>query len=120
MTTFYGVNPSFSSPNRVKNPSSLGTLTKSHVILTPQGLQRVHDFLLQDQAANLLPKERVRKCRRNRIDKNKPVSVMFNENRGKAHYGNLQICGSIWSCPCLLYTSPSPRDRTRSRMPSSA
>ena|SRR5665811_1798705 len=26
--------------------------------------------------------------------------------------------GDIW--PCLLYTSPSPRDRTRSRMPSSA
>ena len=24
------------------------------------------------------------------------------------------------SVPCLLYTSPSPRDRTRSRMPSSA
>jgi len=23
-------------------------------------------------------------------------------------------------CTCLLYTSPSPRDRTRSRMPSSA
>ena len=27
--------------------------------------------------------------------------------------------GSYWEC-CLLYTSPSPRDRTRSRMPSSA
>ena len=26
-------------------------------------------------------------------------------------------CGA---CTCLLYTSPSPRDRTRSRMPSSA
>ena len=25
-----------------------------------------------------------------------------------------------WTKPCLLYTSPSPRDRTRSRMPSSA
>ena len=25
-----------------------------------------------------------------------------------------------WCGPCLLYTSPSPRDRTRSRMPSSA
>ena len=25
-----------------------------------------------------------------------------------------------WTDPCLLYTSPSPRDRTRSRMPSSA
>ena len=26
--------------------------------------------------------------------------------------------GELWGC--LLYTSPSPRDRTRSRMPSSA
>ena len=26
----------------------------------------------------------------------------------------------IWNQSCLLYTSPSPRDRTRSRMPSSA
>ena len=26
----------------------------------------------------------------------------------------------IAGCVCLLYTSPSPRDRTRSRMPSSA
>ena len=25
-----------------------------------------------------------------------------------------------WAVDCLLYTSPSPRDRTRSRMPSSA
>ena len=29
---------------------------------------------------------------------------------------DLKALGSI----CLLYTSPSPRDRTRSRMPSSA
>ena len=33
--------------------------------------------------------------------------------------GAIDITGSI-SWPCLLYTSPSPRDRTRSRMPSSA
>ena len=26
----------------------------------------------------------------------------------------------VWDIICLLYTSPSPRDRTRSRMPSSA
>ena len=31
---------------------------------------------------------------------------------------NIQIIGELISC--LLYTSPSPRDRTRSRMPSSA
>ena len=27
---------------------------------------------------------------------------------------------AVGARPCLLYTSPSPRDRTRSRMPSSA
>ena len=29
------------------------------------------------------------------------------------------VCDVLFG-PCLLYTSPSPRDRTRSRMPSSA
>ena len=37
---------------------------------------------------------------------------------------NVQITPTYTGCPamdtCLLYTSPSPRDRTRSRMPSSA
>ena len=28
--------------------------------------------------------------------------------------------GDAYVCPCLLYTSPSPRDATLSRMPSSA
>ena len=32
----------------------------------------------------------------------------------------LSLSKSIDSIFCLLYTSPSPRDRTRSRMPSSA
>ena len=32
---------------------------------------------------------------------------------------NMNEVGSPLTC-CLLYTSPSPRDRTRSRMPSSA
>jgi len=36
----------------------------------------------------------------------------------RGHYGSTQIDGKDY--PCLLYTSPSPRDRTRSRMPSSA
>ena len=35
------------------------------------------------------------------------------------HYGRDMLKGwDGWTC--LLYTSPSPRDRTRSRMPSSA
>ena len=30
------------------------------------------------------------------------------------------ILSTMTSSPCLLYTSPSPRDRQKSRMPSSA
>ena len=34
---------------------------------------------------------------------------------------NFYMLGSMGlACPCLLYTSPSPRDRQKSRMPSSA
>ena len=29
-------------------------------------------------------------------------------------------CGGACACACLLYTSPSPRDKRQSRMPSSA
>ena len=43
--------------------------------------------------------------------------------KGGNYYSSNQSNGSGNSTqthPCLLYTSPSPRDRTRSRMPSSA
>jgi len=47
---------------------------------------------------------------------------------GTSLFGNLMMLGAAFcwgaytalSKSCLLYTSPSPRDRTRSRMPSSA
>ena len=40
---------------------------------------------------------------------------------GKANEGHSCVKGRFaWGYACLLYTSPSPRDRTRSRMPSSA
>ena len=43
--------------------------------------------------------------------------MLDRQNIKVAEFGTL--IGS-WSKTCLLYTSPSPRDRTRSRMPSSA
>ena len=50
---------------------------------------------------------------------------------GKRYYGGCEVVDEIetlaierlkkvFNCSCLLYTSPSPRDRTRYRMPSSA
>ena len=115
MNTFYGENPSLSSPKCVKNDRPLGIFTKTHVMPTPQGLQRVHDFILQDQSLKLLPKERVRFCRRHRIDKSKPRTVLYNENRKKAHYGNVQICGSIWTCPvCAKQITEKRRQELKS------
>ena len=38
---------------------------------------------------------------------------------GQALVGNKEPLGAL-ECTCLLYTSPSPRDRSLSRMPSSA
>lgn len=89
----------------------LGIFTKTHVKQSPQGLQRVHDFLLQDQSAKLLPLERVTNCLKKRIDKNKNRTVMLNEVRKKMHYGNVQRCGSIWICPvCAKKITEHRRD----------
>lgn len=78
---------------------SLGIFTKSHVTLTTKGLERCHDFILQDQSAKLLPKERVCNCLKKRVDKNKNRTVMYNGVRDKTHWANVQRCGSVWTCP---------------------
>ena len=61
-----------------------------------------------------------------------PAKVISNEmpTGGQVQSGNVAITGTgtnhmiidskSQKSICLLYTSPSPRDRTRSRMPSSA
>ena len=48
------------------------------------------------------------------LDKHKRIDILVN-NAGVAKHGEMEEYND-----CLLYTSPSPRDRTRSRMPSSA
>lgn len=99
MSIFYGENPSLSSLKTAKNSSLLGISTKTHVTVVPQCFQRLHDFILQDQSAKLLSKERVVHCLKKRIDKTKLRDVKYNENRKKAHWSNVQRCGSVWICP---------------------
>lgn len=82
-----------------QNFARLGIFTKSQSMPENKGLQRVHDFLLQDQSAKLLPRERVTNCLKRRIDKSKGRFVKYNEERCKAHWSNVQRCGSIWTCP---------------------
>ena len=52
-----------------------------------------------------------------------PIAVDANEDKLTKGYYTFDSMGCMLlrECTdCLLYTSPSPRDRTRSRMPSSA
>ena len=83
-----------------ENGRVLGIFTKSQVIHGSQGFQRSNDFILQDQSAKLLPKERVCNCLKKRIDRFKPREVKYNENRKKpimlmfsvvALYGRVQF-----------------------------
>ena len=53
---------SMNGHHAVLERGSLGIFTKSPVILTNKGVQRIHEFLLQDQSAKLLPLERVCNC----------------------------------------------------------
>lgn len=93
---------------------ALGIFTKSHVTFTTKGVQRVHDFLLQDQSAKLLPKERVCNCLKKRIDKHKDREVKYNESRKKAHWSNVQRCGSVWMCPvCAKQITEKRRDELK-------
>jgi len=99
MNQFYGEIPLATSPKVQQIAKPLGIFTKSHVNLTQQGLQRSHEFILQDQSSKLLPKERVCNCLKKRIDKSKLREVKYNESRKKAHWANVQRCGSVWTCP---------------------
>lgn len=84
------------NPDQVANRAALGIYTKIHATLENTRLAR---FALQSQAAKLLPKERVKSCLRCRIDASISVGVKYNTKREKAHYSNLQRCGSVWHCP---------------------
>ena len=48
------------------------------------------------------------------------ISASSYSNLGGSYNSNTRLSYSLSFNACLLYTSPSPRDRTRSRMPSSA
>lgn len=81
---------------RAQKRSALGTTTKSRPTQTALRLER---YALQNQAAKLLPRERVKYCLRHRISAAGPVGIKYNPERQKAHLSNVQRCGSIWTCP---------------------
>ncbi len=65
--------------------------------------QRALDFSHQRTAAKLLPKERVKSCRWAVISKQHGVEVAlttYEDGAQRARFSGLQVCGSVWLCPC--------------------
>lgn len=100
----------------------LGILTKSCATPEFKGLQqnavrRAEKYALQNESVRLLPNERVRFCLRHRITTDECVTVRYNENREKAHYSNVQRCGSVWNCPvCSAQISEGRREELKQGM----
>lgn len=43
--------------------------------------------------------DRVKKCRRVRRSKTAAIGIVHRCDEGRAHFSNLQTCGSVWCCP---------------------
>lgn len=105
-----------------ENKHDLGILTKSQSTPDFKGLaeiviRRAVKYSLQNEAVKLLPKERVRFCLRHRVDASKGIEVKYNEKREKAHYSNVQRCGSVWTCPiCSAQISEGRRQELKHAM----
>lgn len=97
-------NTPFIAPLDLPRTGNLGILTKCQSTPDFKGLRanaarRAEKYALQNESAKLLPTERVRFCLRHRVTNDENVTVRYNPNRQKAHYSNVQRCGSVWTCP---------------------
>ena len=70
------------------------------------------------------PGEQMKPWRAGRLQLFRNILTIFFYSSNQARYNRAVFfslfCYAGKSCPCLLYTSPSPRDLSTSRMPSSA
>lgn len=66
----------------------------------------VRRFWLQAQARELMRRygqaddQRVCKCLRARIPIQATVDLLYSSVRASAHFKGLQVCASVWACPC--------------------
>lgn len=77
----------------------LGLIANTASALPLDSVSRLEKWHLQSVARFLVPKERVRLCCRARIPDREGVDVYHSPIHSSAHYGGLQVCGSVWMCP---------------------
>lgn len=69
-----------------------------HAVPNPRSTKYDDDEWVADGLLPPAPTQwRVTGCSRRRIAQD--VSVLHSASLGKAHFGNLMICGSVWTCP---------------------
>ena len=85
-------------------PNGDGTFTITHWDLTNEGVAQPTDEAINAELTRLQTEYDAQEYARKR----------------QAEYPSIEELVVALYDTCLLYTSPSPRDRTRSRMPSSA
>lgn len=56
-------------------------------------------FSLQNESRRLIPHERVARCLRYIAPKELNVEVLHSATENRAHFGNLEVCSSVWLCP---------------------
>lgn len=101
-----------SSAKKLGSENVLGSVTRTNSRITQNLAQHTSEkkferyqtnrrltYALKDTAGRLLPSERVASCLCCRIDADRGVDVRLNKASGKANYGNLMRCDSIWNCP---------------------
>jgi len=81
-----GTNTKFSTPPLQSTPYRLNS-------------RQSERYTLQSAARRLLPGERVCNCMRMIVPESETVAVKWSKSRQTASYGNLAVCGSIWTCP---------------------
>ena len=96
------------STQKMSSASALGKDTKSQSTKriqkekSPRNAQenRRSAYALKRTSAKLLPASRVGHCLNTRVSAEKGVDIRLNKANGKANYGNLMRCDSVWLCPC--------------------
>ena len=79
------------------------------------------DIILKEYKSNeLLNQENISYTLLEDFSSYKTYSIVLNNSYDGNYFNFKLVIEDQISKDCLLYTSPSPRDRTRSRMPSSA
>ncbi len=92
---------------KVVGSGVLGSITKSqsktnndnNKTLSNAQSNRRSAYALKNTSAKLLPAERVCNCLNHRVTADRGVDVRLNKTNGKAGYGNLMRCDSVWVCP---------------------